>query len=262
MDAGTPGLASLRAASRGQGWPRDRRPSPRGPGGCPTPCMGALGPDECGQSRGRGASHTGRFWGVVGPALTREAEEREEGEEACPGGLVREGPGYPPRLRGCGMWGKGWDTHSSGGTSVPVCWGNWGHWAKWGSPPLPAQGGVCPSCMHSGRPVGAVPHVGPPWAPPEMAPLPECSSLVLPRASCCPPHLTPTPCLSHPPHPPTEAQESVQMPPPPSPATWASPWAALRLSVSSVQWDTAWPTPRRAVLGSDGAGPVHPSTVP
>ena len=64
------------------------------------------------------------FGGVVGPALTREAEEREEGEEACPGGLVREGPGYPPRLRGCGMWGKGWDTHSSGGTSVPVCWGS------------------------------------------------------------------------------------------------------------------------------------------
>lgn len=118
-----------------------------------------------------------------------------------------------------------------GGISAPVCWGNWGHRARWGSPRLPAQGGVPPSCMHSGHPAGTDPHVGPLWAPPEVAPLPECSSLVLPRASRCPPYPTPTPCLSHPPHPPTEAQESVQMPPPPPPATWASPWAALRLSV-------------------------------
>ena len=50
------------------------------------------------------------------------------------------------------------------------------------------------------------------------------------------------------------------MPPPPSPATWASPWAALRLSVSSVQGDTARPTPR--FWGAMGQGHCTPAQCP
>ena len=156
--------------------------SPRGPRGCPTPC------------RGGRASHTGRFWGV-GPALMGEAEEREEGEEGCQGRCVREGPG--PWHVGEGAGTRGW-----GGTSAPVCWGNWGHWARWGRPPLPAGGvTVSPSCVAKWAPSGRCSIRGATPGSPEMAPLPKCSSLVLPRASCCPPHPA-NPCLSHLPHPP------------------------------------------------------------
>lgn len=78
----------------------------------------------------------GVWWG---PVLTREAEEREEGEEACRGHSCGRDRAIRSRLRaaargkGCGTWGRGWDT-PTWGISAPVCWGKLGPQGKMGSP--------------------------------------------------------------------------------------------------------------------------------
>lgn len=191
VDAGTPGLARLRAASGGRGGRVTAGLSPRGPRGCPTPC------------RGRGASHTGRFWGV-GPALTGEAEEREEGEEGAGGDACWRGRGHPVRPEGLRHFGEGAGTHGWGGTS-----GKLGPLGKMGEPTPPCLGGQCPPAVCT---VGAQQALFHTWGHPRLPRNGTSARVLLPCApqglllSSPPP---PTPCPSHPPHPPTEAQASV-----------------------------------------------------
>lgn len=166
-------------------------------------------------------------------------------------GAIRSG------LRGCGISGKGLG-HMAG--EVPR--GNWGRWARWGSPPLPAWGNSVPQLCAQWAPSGHCSTRGATPGSPETAPLPECSSLVLPRASCCPPHPCQPPAsptlLTHPQRPRRLCKCNLLLLLP----LGQAPGLPRASVFPSVQWDTAPPTPRRMLLGSDGAGPVHPSTVP
>ena len=105
------------------------------------------------------------------------------------------------RGRGHGMSGKGLG-HMAGEVPQPRLLGKLGPLGKMGEPTPPCWGGdVSPSCVAQWAPSGCCSVRGATPGSPETAPLPKCSSLVLPRAACCPPHPR-LPLLSHPPRPP------------------------------------------------------------
>lgn len=168
------------------------------------------------------------------------------------------------RLR---TWGKG--LRHRGGKGLghtrlgrylgPRLLGKLGPQGKMGSPRLLPRGSAPQLYVHSGHQRAlSDPHAGA-LGSPEVAPLPECSSLVLPRASRCPslPHPL-TPCLS--PTlltPPTEAQESVQMPPPPPSCYLGKPLGCPEAQCFHL-YNGIPPCQHHGeqFLGSDGAGPV------
>ena len=194
------------------------------------------------------------------PVLTREAEEREEGEEACPGGLVRERLGYLPRLRGCGMWEKGLGHTQLRRYLGPRLLGKLGPLGKMGEPTPPCPGGSVPQLYAQWAPSGRCSTRGATLGSPRNG---TSARVLLP---CAPQGLS----LSSPPHP-------HPLPLPPSSPTHRGPGVCANATSSFSCYlgkplgcpeaqcficTMGYRPADTAVLGSDGAGPLHPSTVP